>query len=143
MSKFARSYKVRFDECDMAGIVFFPNYLIMFNHLFEDWFSDELRIPLGDYHSERKSGLPLLNLKVSFQKPSRVGDVLAWELEVRKLGVKSLILGARASCQGEERIEIETTMVAVNLVPDGIVSQEIPADIRAAMERFLVVPSQP
>jgi 4-hydroxybenzoyl-CoA thioesterase len=137
MASFERSYKVCFDQCDMAGIVFFPNYLVMFNRLFEEWFGEALKVSLGAYHAERHSGFPLLNLQVSFHKPSRVGDLLDWRLQVRKIGVKSVILAASASCRGELRIEVETTMVSVGLVSEGVLAQEIPADIRAGMETFL------
>ncbi len=138
MSRYERSYKIHFDQCDMAGIVFFPNYLVMFNRLFEDWFCDELKVSLGEYHSERKSGLPLINVNVSFHKPSLAGDILDWTLQVNRIGGKSLGIKASAACRDELRVEVETTMVSVNLVPGGIVSREIPADIRARMEPFLV-----
>lgn len=137
MASFERSYKVHFDQCDMAGIVFFPNYLVMFNRLFEEWFGEAVKVSLGTYHAERHSGFPLLNLQVSFHKPSRVGDLLDWLLQVRKIGGKSVILAASASCRGELRIELETTMVSTGLVPEGILAQKIPADIRSAMEAFL------
>lgn len=139
MTRFVRSYKIRFNECDMAGIVFFPNYLVMFNRLLEDWFDEALGVPLGDLHSARKSGVPLVDLQVSFKKASRVGELLEWELELRRLGAKSFTLGVSARCNGEERIALETTLVAVNLVAEGVTSQAIPADLRAAMTPFLVV----
>lgn len=137
MASFERSYKVYFDQCDMAGIVFFPNYLVMFNRLFEEWFGEALKVPLGAYHAERHLGFPFLNLQVSFHKPSRVGDLLDWRVQVRKIGLKSVELAASASCGGELRIEVETTMVAASLVPEGVLAQEIPADIRTGMEAFL------
>jgi 4-hydroxybenzoyl-CoA thioesterase len=139
MTRFVRSYKIRFNECDMAGIVFFPNYLVMFNRLLEDWFEEALEVPLGDLHSARKSGVPLVDLKISFKKACRVGELLKWGLEVRRLGAKSFTLSVSASCNGEERIALETTLVAVNLITTGVSSQEIPADLRAAMEPFVVV----
>jgi 4-hydroxybenzoyl-CoA thioesterase len=138
MTRFVRSYKVRFEDCDMAGIVFFPNYFVIFNRLLEDWFSDALHVSFGELHSERNSGMPLLNIQVSFKKASRIGDVLEWKLDVRRLGAKSLTLGASASSSGEERIALETTLVAVDLVADGVASREIHSDIRAKMEKFLV-----
>ena len=33
---------VRFSHCDPAGIVFYPQYFIMFNGLVEDWFNQGL-----------------------------------------------------------------------------------------------------
>ena len=34
---FEREALIRFSHCDPAGIVFFPQYLVMFNGLVEDW----------------------------------------------------------------------------------------------------------
>jgi 4-hydroxybenzoyl-CoA thioesterase len=135
---FVRSYSVRFEDCDMAGIVFFPNYFVMLNRLIEDWFGDALQVPLGKLHSERKMGVPLVDIKVSFDKASRIGDMLEWGLEVRRLGAKSLTIGVTARCGGEERIRLESTLVAVNLVSDGIAAREIAPDLRSEMEKFLV-----
>ena len=111
---------------------------MMFNRLLEDWFSDALHVSFGELHSERNSGMPLLNIQVSFKKASRIGDVLEWKLDVLRLGAKALTLAASASSGGEERIALETTLVAVDLVADGVASREIHSDIRAKMEKFLV-----
>ena len=36
-SYFERERLVRFSDCDPAGIVFYPQYFVMFNGLVEDW----------------------------------------------------------------------------------------------------------
>lgn len=140
MASFVRSCKVRFEDCDSAGIVFYPNYFLMLNRLIEDWFADALGVPWGIMHHERKLGVPTVSMQVAFKKASRLDEVLEWSLEVRKLGTRSLTLGVSASCKGEERITIETVLVSVNLVADGVSSREIPADIRAGMESYLLDP---
>jgi 4-hydroxybenzoyl-CoA thioesterase len=137
MARFTRSYKVRFEDCDSAGIVFFPNYFLMLNRLIEDWFDEALQVSLGTLHHQLKMGVPLVEIHIVFKKPSLLEEILDWSLEVRKLGSRSLTLGIMVSCGGEERIEIETTLVSVNLIPDGVASREIPADIRAGMEKHL------
>ncbi len=141
MPGFARSYKIRFEDCDSAGIVFYPNYFLMLNRLIEDWFADALGVPWGVMHHQRKLGVPTVSLQVAFKKASRIDDVLEWSLEVRKLGGRFITLGVSAACNGEVRIEIETVLVSVNLVDDGVSSREIPADIRAGMETWLAVPN--
>lgn len=137
MARFTRSYKVRFEDCDSAGIVFFPNYYLMLNRLIEDWFAEALHVSLGTLHHQRKTGVPLVEIHTVFRRPSLLEEVLQWSLEVRKLGSRSLTLAVTVSCAGEERIEFETTLVAANLVPGGVASREIPPDIRAAMEAYL------
>ena len=141
MARFIRTSKVRFEDCDIAGSVFYPNYFLMLNRLIEDWFSEALGLPWGTMHHERKLGVPTVSIQVAFKKASRIDEVLEWSLEVRRLGTKSFTLGVSACCQGEERVAIETVLVSVNLVPDGVSSREIPADIRAGMEVYLVDPA--
>ncbi|MDF6762844.1 acyl-CoA thioesterase, partial [Escherichia coli] len=36
---FERAARIRFAHCDPAGIVYFPQYLVLFNVLVEDWFT--------------------------------------------------------------------------------------------------------
>lgn len=138
MNRFSRSYKVRFEDCDLAGIVFFPHYFLMLNRLVEDWLADALGIPLSILHHERRLGAPTVNLQVAFKKTSRLDDILEWSLEVRRLGTKSLTLWVSARCRGEERITMEVIMVMVNLIPGGVSSLAIPSDIRTGMEKYLV-----
>jgi 4-hydroxybenzoyl-CoA thioesterase len=138
MARFTRPYKVRFEDCDSAGIVFFPNYFLMLNRLIEDWFDEALHVSLGTLHHQRKMGVPLVDIHIVFKKASRMEEVLDWSMEVRRLGSRSLTLAVLVRCAGEDRIEIETTLVAVNLIPEGVASREIPADIRAEIEKYLI-----
>ncbi len=140
MARFTRSFKVRFEDCDPAGIVFYPNYFLMLNRLIEDWFSEELGVSWGNLHHERKLGVPTVSMTVAFKNVSRLDDVLEWSLQVRKLGTRSLTLCVSASCKGEERLSIETVLVSVDLVAAGVSSRNIPADIRSGMEIYLVEP---
>ncbi len=137
MARFFRSCKVRFESCDSAGIVFYPQYVLMAQRVFEDWFGEGLGLPLGRLHHELKMGFPIVNLQADFKKPSRIDEVLDWSLGVRKLGAKSLTLEIKASCAGEERVTVSLTVVSSNLVPGGVASREIPADVRAKMEEYL------
>ena len=51
---FERELRIRFAHCDPAGIVFFPQYLVMVNNLVEDWVTDALGVPYA--HSGVFSG---------------------------------------------------------------------------------------
>jgi 4-hydroxybenzoyl-CoA thioesterase len=138
MAKFVRTCKVRFEDCDPAGIVFYPNYFLMLNRLVEDWFSEALGLPWRVMHNDQRRGVPTASIKVIFKKASQLDDLLEWSLEVIKLGSKSITLGVIASCGGEERIEIETVLVHANLIANGVSPSDIPADIRAAMNSYLI-----
>src|SRR5262245_5149277 len=134
MSTITRARRIRFSECDPAGIVFYPQYFILFNDLIESWI-DEL-LPEG-YHgviAGRRVGMPTVRLEVDFKAISRMGDQVYLTLEVVRLGQKSLTLAWRCmSRDGELRMATTQTIVFTSL--DTHRSVDMPADLRAAIER--------
>ncbi|MFZ4481727.1 MAG: acyl-CoA thioesterase [Rhodoferax sp.] len=68
--EFVCEYRVRFSDCDPAGIVFYPNYLVMLNGVVEDWFSS-LGAPWDTYHMVRRMGCPTAQLDSTFLMPTR------------------------------------------------------------------------
>ena len=64
--RFQATRIVRFADCDPAGIVFFPQYLVMLNALVEQWFDDGLGIPYAHLIGARRTGLPTVRLEVDF-----------------------------------------------------------------------------
>lgn len=137
MANFSRSYRIRFEDVDPAGIVFYPRYILMLHRFFEDWCDSGLNFSLRTMHFVKKVGFPLVNLQVAFQKPSRLEEVLDWSLFISKIGSKSLDLTITAKCDGEPRLKILYTIVAVEVSGDTIVSIPIPDDVRSAMNNFL------
>ena len=83
---------VRFCHCDPAGIVFFPQYLVMLNTLHERWFGEALGVPYHEYIGTRRLGLPTVRLECDFTAISRHGDRLRQRLMLNKLGRTSLEL---------------------------------------------------
>ena len=142
MSCFTRSYKIRFEDCDPAGIVFYPRYILMLHRFFEDWFDEGLGHSIGTMNVDRKIGFPVVSLQVRFQKPSRLEEILDWSLAVVKISSKSVTLTTNATCKGENRLLFEITVVSVSLTADGISSREIPPDIREEMKKCLIVEEQ-
>lgn len=138
MSCFTRPYKIRFEDCDPAGIVFYPRYILMLHRFFEDWFDEGLGYSFGTMSANLKVGFPIVNLQVRFQKPSRLEEILDWSLVVTNMSGKALSLAIDARCCNEKRLSIEITVVAVDIAADNIVSKEIPADVREQMNKFVL-----
>ena len=46
--------RIRFSHCDPAGIVFFPQYLVLTNALVEDWFTECLHVDYAHMIGERR-----------------------------------------------------------------------------------------
>lgn len=106
---------VRFGDCDPAGIVFFPQYLVMLNSLVEKWFDKGLGVAYSQVVSERRLGLPTVRLEVDFTAVSRHGEELEQRLQVRHLGRSSLDLLAEFSHAGELRLRARQVLVCTSL----------------------------
>ncbi|HEX7439362.1 MAG TPA: thioesterase family protein [Caldimonas sp.] len=131
---FRRERLIRFSDCDPAGIVFYPQYFVMFNALVEDWITEDFGIGYGALVMERRVGLPTVRLEADFSAISRLGDRVTLALEVERLGTRSLTLALR--CEGADgvpRMTMRQVLVATSL--DTHRAIPLPADLRAAIER--------
>jgi len=131
---FRRERVIRFSDCDPAGIVFYPQYFVMFNGLLEDWVDDALDIGFRTLVIERRIGLPTVRLEVDFSAVSRMGDAVVLSLAVERLGQRSLTLALRCESRaGELRMAARQVLVTTSL--DTHRAVDIPADLRAAIVR--------
>ena len=55
---FTTERRVRFADCDAAGIVFFPRYFEMLNGVVEDWFAGPLQTSFRELHVDRQVSVP-------------------------------------------------------------------------------------
>jgi 4-hydroxybenzoyl-CoA thioesterase len=126
---------VRFSDCDPAGIVFFPQYLVMLNGFVEQWFDEGLRIPYAQLIGARRTGLPTVRLEVDFTAVSRHGDELTLALTVLKLGRSSLTLQHELHGGAELRLRCRQVLVCTSLATHR--AQPLPDDVRAALTPYL------
>ncbi len=105
--------RVRFADCDAAGIVFYPRYFEMLNGVVEDWFAGPLGASFRELHLERHVSVPTAAVEARFIAPSRLEDQLTFSLTVTRLGVASCGLRHRIASGGQTRFEATQTIVHV------------------------------
>ena len=125
---------VRFSYCDPAGIVFFPQYFIMFNGLVEDWFNQGLGLDYANYITEHRLGFPVVSLNCNFVAPSRIGERITLGLRLEHIGKSSLKLSVTCSYKGEERVRANLVLVAMDL--DQAKAMPVPEELRLLMTGF-------
>ncbi|HVL59685.1 MAG TPA: thioesterase family protein [Burkholderiaceae bacterium] len=135
--RFERSYPIRFAHCDFAGIVFYPQYLVLFNDHVEDWFNEALGQDFGAYHGELGLGIPV-RLECDFLRPSRIGDSLTLWLEIERLGERSVTLARGARVGDEQRVALRQVLVCVELARQS--SRPWPDSLRRAMLPYVAQP---
>jgi 4-hydroxybenzoyl-CoA thioesterase len=126
---------VRFSQCDPAGIVFFPQYLVMLNTLHERWFGEALGVPYHEYIGRRRLGVPTVRLECDFTAVSRHGDALRQRLWLTKLGRSSMDVAAEFVGGGELRARFRQVLVCTSLETHKPVP--VPDDLRAQMQRYV------
>lgn len=126
---------IRFHHCDPAGIVFYPQYFVLFHELLEDWYDNGLGLNYADMISKERRGLPTAHIDCDFRIPSKIGDTVQMQLAVKRVGNTSISLSVRV-CAGEEvRVTANQVLVLISL-EDGSVLP-IPPDLRERFEGFI------
>jgi 4-hydroxybenzoyl-CoA thioesterase len=133
---FSRTRRIRFSDCDPAGIVFYPQYFVMFNDLLEEWIDS---LPLGgfaDYIVRSRFGMPTVRLEADFKAVSRMGDDVILTLDVTRIGQRSfdLALDCKGAVDVGLRMSVRQTLVTTSL--DTHQSIEIPPKLREAIMQF-------
>lgn len=103
---YARVIPIEFCHCDPAGIVFYPRYAEMVNHMVENFFIDEISYSFAQMMAAGQ-GMPTARLEIDFQKPSRLGERIEWVLSVEHLGRTS----ARFLIMAEDRLTARSIVV--------------------------------
>ena len=134
MQKFERGTLVRFSHCDPAGIVFFPQYLVLFHQHVEDWFNQCLEINYADFISRRRCGIPTVKLECEFKAPSRMGEQVTLSLGVASIGRSSLNLELACRAGDQVRVTARQTLVITSLDTDRAIP--IPEDLLTQLRRF-------
>lgn len=132
--RFARQRLIRFSDCDPAGIVFFPQYFVMFNALVEDWFNEGLGLRYAELIGPRRIGLPTVALQTEFRAISRHGDTIELGLELRRIGSRSLELLLEVRAGDELRVAASQTLVTTSLDTHRAIA--LPEDLRSALLCF-------
>lgn len=133
-SRFERPLRIRFGHCDPAGIVFFPQYLVLFNGLVEDWFTDGLQVSYAELLGPRRVGIPIVRLECDFKAVSRMGDDVVLGLAVERLGASSLTLALQCRAGSELRVASRQVLVFTSLETHKPIA--VPPDARSAISSF-------
>ncbi len=131
-----RRYPIEFNHCDPAGIVFYPRYFEMTNHVCENFFREAVGVSYGAMMADR-SGVPTVRIETDFRAPTRLGEVLDVTLEVLRLGGTSVTFEIVAQGGGAVRLVATITLVWVKALDGTPVPQAWPEAMRAKLSGFL------
>lgn len=132
---FVHTRRVRFGDCDPAGIAYFPRFFDWFHQAMEQWFDEGLGI---DYAGLIASGhgMPCVHTEADFKAPCRLGDVLHIHLAVAKRGGSSVVLEYRVvGDDGVLRATGQSVVLHARLTGTGVVPVRISGALADALDR--------
>lgn len=131
---FKKSCMIRFAHCDPAGIVFHPNFFVLFNGLTEDWFREGMQLP-WERMSELGVLIPVVSVHSDFFKPFTIGDQGEMRLWVSHIGNSSFTV--EIEFYKGEALHVKCREVMVCIEPVSRKSTPIPEKLRERMTPFL------
>lgn len=136
MSKiFAHEVQVHTADCDPAGIVFYPQFLVMMDGTKDNWFARGLGSSRLDLLDKRRLTVAPQSVRCAFSLPVRMGEVLKFELSVLKIDDASVRIRTVGRRHTVEHVSITQTFSFVSRDTGRVVP--VPADLRARIEEYL------
>lgn len=137
MKLYEQTFRIRFGQCDPAGIVYHPQYFVMLNFLMEDFLREAVGI---DFIEPRQFGLgfPVVGVRSDFCAPSREGDLCKARVWVEHIGSTSVRFAFDLRCGEELRLICTETNVCVKRQPDGkLAKHPLPDAMRSGLTPYL------
>ena len=129
---FTRTELVRYQHCDAAGIVFYPRYVEMVNATVEDWFAERIGCSFAEIHGPMNAAIPAVSLTLEFFAPSRLGELLTFDLTVGRVGTSSV--ASRIACKGGDQVRFRAALTLVHISKVDYRSRPWPEDMREILE---------
>jgi acyl-CoA thioester hydrolase len=130
---FVHRLRVRYHECDAQGIVFNAHHFAFFDiTLTELW-----REAFGSYDSMVRAGTDVIvaDAQATFHASPRFDDLLNIEMTIEKLGNSSMVTRFEEKRDGQ--LLVSGRMVHVFITPGDNTKQQIPANVRERLERYV------
>lgn len=129
--------KIRFDDVDGAGIVYYPRFFHLCHASFEDFFDAAAPISYPEMIRQRRLGFPTVHIDGDFRAPLAYGDVAIVEIYVDKIGQRSVSMRYEIRRKRDGVLCFVANIVVVMMDLDLQTSVPIPDDFRVVFTRFL------
>ena len=92
LMSFSTRIKVRFGDCDPAGLVYYPVIFHYCHIAMEEFFAERCRISYHRLMADERIGFPTVNVQAEFFVPLVYGDEADVEVSVARIGQSSVTL---------------------------------------------------
>lgn len=132
--------KIRFDDVDGAGIVYYPRFLHLCHAAFEDFFDATAPFGYPALIQEKRLGFPTVHVEADFQAPLSYGDTAVVTLAVSKVGTSSMVLTYEICRKRDTVICFHATITTVLMDLDTRRPVPLTAELKQLFQRYLIAP---
>jgi acyl-CoA thioester hydrolase len=133
--RFRHRLRVRWSECDLQGVVSYPNYLAYLDHtMTELW-----RAAVGPYTEmipEHGVDMVVAEVGLRYRDSARFDDELEISASVMRLGETSISTAFTIERPADGALLTEADLRHVFVDPESFGKRPMPARVRAALERY-------
>jgi acyl-CoA thioester hydrolase len=132
---FRHRIRVRFNECDGQGVVFYANYLMYFDVAMTELWRDAWD---NGYAGMIESGTDAMvaEATIRYRASARFDDELDLVAQVARIGTTSTVTEVRAERVADGTVLAEGELRHVFIDPETLEKREIPDRVKAGMARF-------
>ena len=130
--------KIRFDDVDGAGIVYYPRFLHLCHAAFEDFFDAVAPFSYPDLIAVRRLGFPTVHIEADFKAPLSYGDTAVVTLGVTKIGTSSMTLRYEIRRKHDSALAFVATITTVLIDLDTKRPLPLTDELRTVLGRYLL-----
>jgi acyl-CoA thioester hydrolase len=132
---FRHRIRVRFNECDGQGVVFYANYLMYFDVAMTELWRESFG---GGYSGMIAKGTDAMVAEASirYRASARFDDELDLVATVTRIGTTSSMTSVRAERAADGVVLAECDLRHVFIDPETLEKKEIPEEVRAGMAKY-------
>jgi len=134
---FTSIQKIRFDDVDGAGIVYYPQYFHICHAAFEDFFDQAAHISYPDLITQKRRGFPTVSIQSEFTAPLKYGDSAIVRVGIKKIGNSSVVFGYTIRRKSDGALCFTASVTTVMMDLDSMESTPITTEYRELFDRFL------
>jgi len=134
---FTSLLKIRFDDVDGAGIVYYPQFFHLCHKAFEDFFDDAASVSYPRLINELRRGFPTVAIQSEFSAPLCYGDIALVKLSISKVGRSSATFNYEIRRKQDSKLCFTAQITKVFMDLDSKKVLTIPDDMRDLWDSIL------
>ena len=132
---FRHRLRVRFNECDGQGVVFYANYLVYFDIAITELWREAFGNGYAGMIADGTDAM-VAEANIRYRASARFDDELELVASVTRIGTTSTVTHLSAERVADGELLAEADLRHVFIDPDSLEKREIPDEVRVGMGRF-------